>query len=186
MDRNRADARGGRGHELALAGRDRPRPCVLRAALAASPAMIPTTWPSGEPAATTATRVFSTTRARTGPSAIARRYLYDTADHVRLSARWRRAVSRRWPIWWQGSARGDIPRWCTSTPGSAAWPKAGADARGPTPGSPRSTVAGCALDLRAAPRGRPIDRGRRPRRADDGPGDDASGRVCARCSSRSA
>ena len=86
VDRHRADPRGGRGHELAGPGRDRPRPGAATGCSASCAARTPTRWPT-----TARSRRYRHCRLLDHPRTdwaftIARRYLYDEADAVRLEA----------------------------------------------------------------------------------------------------
>ena len=151
MDRHRADARGGRGHQLDRPGRDRPCPGPLRAARDADRRRRRPDRLRPRRRTPTATPRCSTTRAATGPSP-SRGATCTRRPTPCGWRRWRAALAPLARAGGQDAARGDIPPACTPTPGSGAWPTAAG--RRATARRTRSTrlLAGRAGRLRATRR----------------------------------
>ena len=167
VDGDRAAPRGGRGDELARAGRAGSRRGPLRpaggAGRRATPMRSPTT---ASPRSYRHCRLLDHGRGDWAMT-IARRYLYDTADAVRLEA----LVGGSWAplaeLVGEAPPRGALPPDARRRPGSTGWH--GPRASRATGCSPRSTTLGpgCRHGLHATPRRAGAGRSRDPGCADD-------------------
>ena len=109
VDRHRADARGGRRVLVDRPGRDRARAAAVRDARGADRRGSGPAWRSTASRPSTATPGCSTSRAQGWGFTIARRWLYDTADSVRLAALARVELRAARRDRGQDPARGALP-----------------------------------------------------------------------------
>ena len=152
VDRHRADARGGRRHQLDRPGRDRSRPCPLRAPRDADRRRCGSRSPSGARPMPTATLHCSTTRVATGRSA----WRDATSTRQRTPCGWRRwraargSRSRSWPERCGARRRTTA---CTPMPGFGALPTVQPTCSRSARRLAHPALARCAGGLRATCRG---------------------------------